>query len=85
MTWHVAEGPGELGGQATYQLGNLLVAVERSLQRLIGDVRKNAEWLTKEVAELERETNPVLAAAHPTGNKPGRSILKVGPRVLRWF
>ncbi|GLC41774.1 hypothetical protein PLESTM_001238200 [Pleodorina starrii] len=68
--------------KATYQLGNLLVAVERSLQRLIGDVRKNAEWLTKEVAELERETNPVLAAAHPTGNKPGRSILKAKTEKL---
>lgn len=58
------------------------MAVERALLRLINDVRKNCEWLTKEVAELERETNPVLAASHAPSSapssKPGRSILKVG-------
>ncbi|PNH03664.1 Dynein heavy chain 7, axonemal [Tetrabaena socialis] len=74
--------------KASYQLGNVLIAVERSLLRLIGDVKKNCEWLTKEVAELERETNPVMAAAHPPGGaggghgKPGRSILKAKTEKL---
>ncbi|KAG2482389.1 hypothetical protein HYH03_018685 [Edaphochlamys debaryana] len=71
--------------KASYQLGNLLVAVERCLVRLIGDVKKNCEWLTKEVAELERETNPVTAAAHHAaghGGKPGRSMLKAKTEKL---
>ncbi|KXZ49087.1 hypothetical protein GPECTOR_23g2 [Gonium pectorale] len=70
--------------KAAYQLGNILVAVERSLLRLIGDVKKNCDWLTKEVAELERETNPVMAAAHPPGanGKPGRSMLKAKTEKL---
>jgi hypothetical protein len=37
--------------KASYLLGNLLVAVERTLLRLIGDVRKNCEWLTNEVRD----------------------------------
>ena len=57
--------------------------VERSISRLIADVKKSEAQLRKDVEDLERESNPsYVAAQQSSGIKSTKSIVKIKSEKL---